>query len=217
MSSKYFKISKKENQLIIAFSGPSTSGKSSLIKALLEKQLQSKSDSIKLIQMEKFFKRSYESPKIKIGGYNISNLDLKESIQWDNFYKEISQNDSPILLIDGFILFADERSYDIVDLCVSFEYNIDTDFEIALDRRVHRYGMNEGIEIPKDYLEKASENRFNLHCAYFHQVVWQEMVKHPEYRLPQNWKKPLLVLSATNDFKDNVDKAFNFLQPYIFK
>ena len=217
MSSKKFNITKKENQMIIAFSGPSTSGKSSLIDELLETQLQSKYDSIEVVAMERFFKQSYNAPKIEMGVNSLTNLYLKESIKWNSFFKHISKIDSPILFIDGFILFADERSHDIVDVCVSFEYNTETDFEIALDRRVHRYGMNKNIPIPKDYLEKATENRFNMHCAYFHEAVWPEMVRHPEYRTPQNWEKPLLILSATNDFHDNVNKAFNFLQPYILK
>ena len=213
MSSSTLQPRKKENQLIIAFTGPSTSGKSSIINELKKNRFQSLKNDITTIPMEYFFKK--DAPTININGRSRPNLDLKESIYWDDFFECISEAEEPIVFIDGFIAFADKRTYDFADVCVALEYNIETDFNIALDRRVHRHGKFKGIKIPDDFISSSSNKPIYNECKYFHQCVWAEMVKHPEYRMPQNWEKPLLVLSATNDFNDNVNKTVDFLKPHF--
>lgn len=210
MSSNEYIPIKKENQLIIAVCGPSTSGKSTLVYEIMEKY----EDQIDCVAMEYFFDTT-NGPHIDLYGKDYLNLDLKESIKWDDFYRSISENDSPILLIDGFILFADKRSFDIVDVCIAIEYNIETDFEIALDRRINRYPWRKKLEIDKNYLQDPNKNHVNQHCTYFHEVVWPEMVNHPEYRKPQNWEKPILTLSATDDLQKNIALSLDFLKPFI--
>lgn len=213
MSSKDIKPVKKENQLVIGICGPSTSGKSTIIYELLEKY-DFKGQESEVIALENYF-YTHNAPKTEVFGRKFTNLDLKESINWNSFYKRILKENSPILFLDGFILFADERSFDLVDACIAIEYNIETDFEIALDRRINRYSWNKKKVIDPDYLQNPFKNPVNSHCTYFHKIVWPEMVKHPEYRKPQNWKKPILTLSATNNLEENVSKAIDFLKPII--
>ena len=79
------------------------------------------------------------APKENLLGKEYVNLDIKESIDWNTFYQQITQKNSPVLFLDGYILFADKRSYDIVDICIVIEYDIEKDYERALDRKIHRY------------------------------------------------------------------------------
>lgn len=148
-------------------------------------------------------------------GKKVSNLDHKESIDWNAFYRCILEINSPVILIDGFITFADERSSEIVDICVLFEYNINTDFQIALNRRIHRCSSFQKCVIPNDYLQNPFINDLNYRCTYFHDIVWPEMMKHPEYRKPNNWGISILNLSATDSFQNNFTKTMNFIQGHI--
>lgn len=207
-------VNKKENQLVIAFCGPSTCGKSTIIKELLN-DYQSKSQHISTVKLDNFFYSTDDLPKTELRGKLIPNKDLKQSVDWESFFQNVSDVNTPILFLDGFITFADKRSFNIIDICVSFEYNFNTDFDIALRRRVHRKKGFENAEIPKDYLQNAFDNKVNYRCSYFHDIVWPEMIKHPEYRKPINWNKPILTLSATNDLQNNVKSALSFLHPFI--
>lgn len=204
---------KKDNQLVIAVCGPSTSGKSTTAKQILEKYEKHK-DQIEIMTMDHFFDFD-NAGKINIYGKDFTDLDSPKSYKWNDFFKSISENNSPILLIDGFILFADKRSKDLFDACIVIEYNIDTDYEIALDRRIHRRPSDKEKIIEKDYLQNPHKKSINQDCTYFHEVVWPEMINHPEYRKPQNWGKPILTLSATNDLQENVTLAYNFIKPLI--
>ena len=214
MTSNRFEITKKESQLIIAFCGPSTCGKTTVIKELL-KEYQSKSHLITLVHLDHFFYDTDKLPKTELYGKLIPNKDLKQSVDWESFFKSISEVNTPILFIDGFITFADERSFNIVDICIKFEYNLDNDFDIALKRRVHRKQCFVDTDIPKDYLQNPFANNLNYRCTYFHKVVWPEMIKHPEYRNPENWRKPILTISATNNLQENVNKTLSFLHSFI--
>ena len=69
--------------------------------------------------------------------------------------------------------------------------------------------------IPNNYLTNPRASNLNLNCAYFHDVVWPEMVRHPEYRVPVQCSKPLLNLSATANPNDNYSSALNFLSNYF--
>ena len=208
MSAVPFKIAKKPNQIIIAVCGPSTCGKSTLINQL-RNEYQRLGINVGHVILDYFFKR--EKPTVNVRGQLFSNWELKESLNWDSFFREISNINSSLLFIDGFILFADQRTLDIADVCIVFEYNLATDFEIALGRRVHRIHEFQDVQIPKDYLTNTHSNGLNQLCAYFHDVVWPEMIKHPEYRTPSNCTKPLLKLSATANCDDNYSCALDFL------
>lgn len=210
----YHNVSKKANQLVIVFCGPSTCGKSTIVKEILN-SYRSDSQFISVIVLDHFFYKENHLPKTHMRGKMISNWDLKNSIDWEAFYRRISETYSPVILIDGFIPFADDRTRKIVDMVVSFEYNINTDFDIALGRRIHRCKSFSNCTIPHDYLNNPFGSHLNYQCAYFHDVVWPEMVKHPEFRKPINWKKPLLVLSATDNFNSNFLKTMKFLKNHL--
>ncbi|OHT13201.1 hypothetical protein TRFO_16764 [Tritrichomonas foetus] len=209
----FYKVAPKPNQLVIAFSGPSTCGKSTVIKSLIG-QYNDKID-ITVLLLDTFFFNSGNIPKTKMRGETIMNYDLKQSINWESYFQKFKKTDTSIIFLDGFITFADERSQDIVDILITFEYNIDTDFELALSRRIHRKKMWRNIEIPKDYLENSFVDKLNYSCTYFHDVVWQEMLKHPEYRKPSDWNKPILILSATDSIQNNIEKTKAFLRPFL--
>ena len=113
------------------------------------------------------------------------------------------------------MLFADQRSYDLVDISILIEYNVDTDFDVAIQRRISRYPWRNEFEYDENYLQNPFKNKLNRQCAYFHEVAWPQIVMHPEFNEPKNWTKPILTLSATNDIQKNTNLAFDFLQQYI--
>ena len=200
------------DKIVIAFCGPSTCGKSTVIREIVNHY---NSGFISVISLDNFFYQPEQLPKTQLYGQTINNKDLKESVDWESFFHKVSEIKTPVLFIDGFITFADERSFNIVDICISFEYNTETDFEVALKRRVRRKDCFKNAEIPGDYLENPFITQLNYRCIYFHDVVWPEMIKHPEYRKPLNWEKPLLVLPAINELQKNVNESLMFLHPYI--
>ncbi|KAK8871520.1 hypothetical protein M9Y10_007249 [Tritrichomonas musculus] len=114
MSSNDNELIKKENQLVIGICGPSTSGKSTIIEEIMT-IYEKYDEQFSVIPMEKYF-RKYKARKTEIFGKKFTNLDLKKSIDWKLFFKAIARDNSPILIIDGFILFADPRSADLVDV-----------------------------------------------------------------------------------------------------
>lgn len=207
-------IAKRENQLVIAFCGPSTCGKSTVLKELLKEYLH-QSHLISSVNLDTFFYKTDNLPRTEFHGKMIPNKDLKQSVDWENFFKSVSQVEAPILFIDGFITFADQRSFNIIDVCVEFEYDFEKDFEVALLRRIRRKKSFENAEIPKNYSMNPFENMLNYRCCYFKEIVWCEMMKHPEYRKPLKWEKPILTLSATNDLQQNVQEAKKFVHPFI--
>ena len=207
-------IAKKSRQIIIAFTGGSTSGKTTLVDKLLE-EFHDKRDYIAVIRLDQYIYPEYQRPQTMMQGRNIGNLDLKESIDWDSFFNEISSVYAPIVFIDGFITFADNRSNQLVDLIVDIEYNTFTDFDIALRRRVNKSRTYGGCSVPSNYIHNTWNNDLCRYCTYFHDIVWPEMIKHPEYRKPYNWSNDrVLTLSATSDARLNVMKTLNFLHPF---
>ena len=206
-------VKKNPNQLIIAFTGPSTCGKSTVIKELLKKL--NKTTDISVILLDSFFFDHGNIPKTELCGTTIMNYDRKDSVNWERFFRKIKFTHSDVIFIDGFIAFADERTKDIVDIIISFEYNIENDFDIALRRRIHRKKLWENVEPPDDYLENPFIDKLHYTCCYFKNVVWEEMVKHPEYRRPNDWEKPILILPASDSIHENTERALEFIQPMI--
>ena len=210
MSSETYIPVKNKNQLIIGVCGPTTSGKSTIISEILQRF-----GEFPVIGIEKFFNMK-NPPLINLFGREIPNYDNSASVEWDLFYKEIEkQCDSPVLIIDSFVLFADHRAYELVDVCILIKYNVDTDFDVALQRRISRYPWRNEFEYDENYLQDPFKNKLNRQCAYFHEVAWPQMVNHPEFNQPKNWEKPILSLSATNDLQKNTKLALDFLKPYM--
>lgn len=207
-------LNKKPSQTIVAFCGPSPCGKSTLIEKILE-EYEDKKDYFSVIKLYNHMYPENKRPKITMRGRTISNLDLKESTDWDSFYDEIARENAPIVFLDGSIIFADQRSHQIVDICVTMEFDFTKDYDIALTRRVKRSRRFQNQSVPSDYLQNTWSNYLNYYCTYFHDIVWPEMIKHPEYRNPVNWNKPILTLSATSDIKLNTLKTKNFIYQYI--
>lgn len=85
-------------------------------------------------------------------------------------------------MIDRFIVFADIKSKQLVDLIVDIEFNTSTDFNEALNRRVKKSRTFEGCSVPSNYIQNTWNDSLSYYCTYFHDIVWPEMIKHPEYR-----------------------------------
>ena len=209
-------IYRKEKQIKIAFCGPSTCGKSTVIEKILASNPTLRK-SITVVKLDSYIYRESERPKTMMQGEMIPNLDLKESIDWNPFINEITRTNTPIVFVDGFITFADNRLHQLIDACVTFEYDIEKDFDVALYRRIKKSKRFKHENIPSNYLQNTWNDKTKLcyYCTYFHEIVWPEMIKHPEYRKPSNWNKPILELSATNDPNSNLQKTLEFIHPLI--
>lgn len=110
--------------MIIAFTYPSTSGKTTLIEVL--KEYSNKRDYFTIVKLGQFIYPSGQRCNAEV---------LKT-------YKKLSRYHTPIVFIDGMNVFADGRSQRLVDLIVNIEYSSteDTspDFNTALSRRIKK-------------------------------------------------------------------------------
>jgi hypothetical protein len=88
----------------------------------------------------------------------------------------------------------------------------ESEFEIAMSRRLLR-GLR--AEVPADYRENPLASRAHFIANYFEQVIWAEMLKHPEYIDPPEWNKPRLVLRATDDIEAIRRQAKEFLDQLL--
>ena len=68
------------------------------------------------------------------------------------------------------------------DVLIDIEFSGESDFEITLERRISR-GFQTAF--PDDYHEKPTIDRVHFTCSYLEEIVWPEMLKHPEYRRPK--------------------------------
>ena len=197
-------------KLIVGISGPSTSGKSTIAKRLSEIY------KAKIFCLDEYFSFSEKGIQV-FHETQIFNYDIVESIDWNLFYNDIikyyNNNDFDIIIIEGFLLVGDERISKITDIVINIEFN-DCDFNLALERRIKR-GFNE--DVPKDYHENPTIDKIHFSCIYFEEIVWSEMKKHPEYRIPREWKKPCLKLNATDDLDNNIKISTKFVNDCIVK
>ena len=187
--------------MIIGISGISTSGKSTIANFLQEK-LQAK-----IFSLDDYF-AVLSLPRAELNGQEIGDWDLPESIDWDTFLSDLDSCTSPLIIVEGFLLFGNETLHSRIDALINIEFTED-DFQIALERRIER-GFHSSP--PKNWEEEPIADKISFSCLYFKKFVWERALKHPEYRCPAAWNRPRLVLSATSELGTNCALALEFAQ-----
>jgi adenylate kinase family enzyme len=184
------KFAKLILMVVIAISGASTSGKSTLTEWLWRKY------SCVVVQLDRFFRKPMEMPRIHIKDREFSNWETFESLNWEPFLEQLTEAQSnPIVIVEGFILFAHPQVAQLCDVLITLKFD-ESEMEIARSRRIQR---DHHERVPVDYREKPFASRTHFLANYFDQVIWAEMLKHPEYIDPVGWNKPRLVLKATDE------------------
>ena len=197
-------IVKKKRQLVIGVTGISTSGKS-IIADYLKEEL-----GLRVIPLDEFF-AMMRLPRAEFKGETIGDWDRPESIDWNDVARKFNETEDPVVVVEGFILFPDQKMPKIIDALIDIEFSED-EFEVALTRRITR-GFQ--CEVPSDWQENPMKDKVSFTCAYFKDFVWKRALEHPEYRLPPNWNKPLLRLSATQDIEENKRRAKEFVTEFV--
>jgi uridine kinase len=194
--------------VVIAISGASTSGKSILAQWISECY------SCKIIELDAYFFHPSEMPTVSVADREVANWEVPKSLDWDPFIERLSAaRQSPLTIVEGFILFADPRVASLCDIAIVLTYD-ESEFEIALSRRLLR---DSGNTVPADYRENPLESKAHFNANYFEQVIWAEMLKHPEYIDPPRWNKPRLVHRATDDIEAIRQRTKAFLDPLLEK
>jgi hypothetical protein len=109
---------------------------------------------------------------------------------WHCQVQETVASSPRLVIIEGFILFADPRVIEIADALILVTFDL-SEKAIATDRRVSRVFRSSNPESIDPRKRKQAE----FLGWYFEDVVWTEAVKHPEYILPPGWNKPTLKVS----------------------
>jgi adenylate kinase family enzyme len=189
--------------VVIAIAGPSTSGKTTLTDWLCTEY------SCTLVELDAYFLRPFQMPRVLLGDRNIPNWDVPQSLAWAPFLEALTKaRNDPIVIVEGFILFADPAVAPLCDALITLKFD-PAEKEVAMERRVRR---ETGRAPPSNYRETPFASRAHLQASYFESVVWPEMMNHPEYTDPPDWCKPRLVLSATADIEGNMAAVADFLK-----
>jgi hypothetical protein len=148
-------------------------------------------------------------PRVVVGTEEEANWELLESLHWDHFLTSLSSaKSSPLVIVEGFILFAHEDVAPQCDALITIKYD-EFELPVALDRRVMRAF---GVHPPPDYREKLYESGAHFLSMFFETVIWPAAWAHPEYIDPPGWDRPRLVLRATGSLKQNKDEALRFVR-----
>lgn len=206
-SDKFVSQFLNKKPFIVCISGISTSGKTTISRHLSHEY------GFKVIHLDHFVVDDYSKlPRFDYKGVSGINYELPESIDWNEFISVLQSLDpNEKYIVDGFIPFYSNELCKFVDRLIDIEFD-ESEFNEALNRRVKR---DTGSDVPMDY--NVNPNNSSAHyCAfYFLNFVWKEAFSHPEYRVPLNWNKPLLKLSATAPIKDNCIQSEKFLNDVL--
>ncbi|OHS93386.1 hypothetical protein TRFO_11785 [Tritrichomonas foetus] len=193
---------------VFAFTGPSTSGKSTLVQHFAHKY------NAVVLNVDAYFKRMRDMPPIELDTIHTYNNDCPESVEWKLLLRNFQQiPKNRIIFLDGFILFCEEFFINSVDVLINIEYDFNKDFKIALNRRFKRIYFE---DVPADIKSYKPTFHPRFICDYFEQIVWKEAIQHPEYRKPSSWEKPPLTLNATDPLATTVENVDHFLKRFIY-
>lgn len=192
---------------ICCISGISTSGKTTVAKYLRKKY------GYKIIHLDYYVHDDYSRlPHFNLQNVTGINYELPETIDWDQLVSDLQNMDqSEIVILEGFIPFYSQEIQDCVDCLIDIEFN-ENEYNEALRRRVER---DTGSDVPDDYEIYPDQSSAHNCAFYFKNFVWKEAFSHPEYRLPKNWEKPLLKLSATASIRSNKNESDKFLSSVL--
>jgi uridine kinase len=194
--------------VVLAVAGISTCGKSTISRAIASEL------NYPMICLDRFFKTEFQMPRVNLLGEEVANWELPESLRWDEFVHaiQVKLEESPrVLVIEGFILFADPRVIDLAEALIAITFK-PSEKAVATQRRVSRAlsGYPPGL-IPEEAIREMAE----FLQKYFEDVVWTEALDHPEYVVPIGWQKPTLVLSATDPIESNIQKSLAFMSKLL--
>lgn len=162
------------NMKVVGVSGPSCSGKTTIVKAVLS-ALEGREENYldeniithpNVMSVDDYYKDDDHIPLVE--GMNIANYDHEDAIDFDSFEKEmqrrIREDNLPYLLIEGFKLF--HRPY-ISSTCTHMMY-LDTPYEVCLQRRLARDRPSVGID----------EGTFFKEIVWMHHLSHYHMIQH---------------------------------------
>ncbi len=199
---------------IVGITGGSGSGKTTFIRLLMEKL---GTDSVTLISQDNYYYPREQQPRDPKG---IENFDKPESINFDNFYKDIISlskgesltfkeytfnnpdavaqthtiHPSPILLAEGLFVFHHSPIKELVDLSIF----IDAEDELRLQRRIIRDKEERGYDLD-DVIYRIKEHHMP---SYF------------EFILPHKARVDLVIPNNT-DFSKALEVLSSFLKHKI--
>lgn len=199
-------MSENKKAFLLCISGISTAGKSRISSYLKNKY------GFNIIHLDNYLVDYFKLPKYDFKGITEINYELPETINWDLFISTLQHlNPNKKYIIDGFIPFSSPKVAQFVDCLIDIEFDIN-EYEEALRRRVKR---DTKLNVPDDYEQNPLKSTAHYTAFYFKNFVWKEAFLHPEYRVPLNWSKPILKLSATSPFKQNCKKSQEFISKFI--
>ena len=161
---------------LIGISGATGSGKSTVVESVLKK-FREKNIEIDYIKLDSYFKDIPKIPKFEIGNNTYTNFEIPEALDIDIMYehlkllKEGNVVETPIykkkeytskgmgtrrvepkniILVEGFLLFADERLRQILDKKIALNVSEDT----MLKRRLKRFDAGNYVH-NDDYFKKV--------------------------------------------------------------
>jgi adenylate kinase family enzyme len=194
--------------VVIAISGPSATGKSTLATWLAAQY------SCKVVELDRYFTLPSGMPTITVADREVANWEVPESIEWEYFIPDLLKaRKAPVTIVEGFILFGSPEVAALCDILVVLTFD-ESEYEIALKRRLTRCSDE---PLPANYREDPLASELHFQANYFEQVVWAETLKHPEYRDPVGWKKPRLVLKATDEIETIQKQTLEFVQRSMAK
>jgi hypothetical protein len=194
------------SMVVIAISGASTSGKSTLTQWL------SKQYPCVVVQLDRFFLFPSQMPRVRVKDRFFPNWEVFESLDWEPFLAQLrAAQSAPIVIVEGFILFAHPQVAQLCDALITLQFD-ESECEIARSRRVRR---EQRAEVPLNYREQPFASNAHFLANYFDNIVWAEMLKHPEYIDPVGWNKPRLALRATDKIERIRSKAKEFVDSIL--
>jgi uridine kinase len=185
--------------LLIGIAGPSCSGKTTIIKEIVKNN-----SHIVRLKVDNYWKDKNTFPKVL--GYR--NWDRPENIKFDVLAKNLTDlkagrktevpickkgqfdrneliKPTQIILVEGFLLFADKKTCDQLDLKIY----IDIPKEVSIDRKIKR-----------SHRDWPAEKYVKIATEYSHKVYWPEYKK---YVRPFKQQADM-ILDGTADIQDNV-------------
>jgi uridine kinase len=185
--------------VVVALSGPSTSGKSTLAEHLAAHF------SCSIVALDRFFKDRNAVAQVDILGERQPNRETPESLKWEPFLEALrAAGSQPLVLVDGFILFANAEVAELCDALITLKFE-PPDYSIALNRRLTRN--------PRAF--PPNKRSPQVIAAYFEKVIWPEAMGHPEYYDPVGWVKPRLSMRATGDLETIKVRAVQFIEEVL--
>lgn len=164
-----------------------------------------------IFSSDDYYKEGFKYKQINLYGRNVDDWEDPESLDWNNYRRNIIMAKDQFVYVDCYVLFYDKKIVDALDCIIFIEYS-PNEYEIALNRRVERLYQ---IPAPNDFKTNPFSSGAHQEAAYFEKIVLPFAMEHPEYYLPNIFKKDLLCLSATAPIAENIAKSIQFIDSLL--